>query len=118
MKTWSKKVAWKLPCFAAVVVTDMASCPPAAMRYGHEASGDTMAELMLRSVLKHLSRLSVDASKSRTQPSPLRTRETRKAPSSEARRSAWEGSVSSKAARSRRGGVERLGLCEDLASVV
>ena len=55
-----------LPCFDEVVVTDMASCPPPAIMYGQLASGDKHAELSGLSESKHLSRLSVLASKRRT----------------------------------------------------
>ena len=55
-----------LPCFDEVVVTDMASCPPPVIMYGQLASGDKHAELSGLSESKHLSRLSVLASKRRT----------------------------------------------------
>merc|ERR1712070_766877 len=64
--TWSKKTDSKWPCLAEVVVTDMASCPPPAMRYGHLGSGEMHAELSGRSESNFLMSDSVFGSKMRT----------------------------------------------------
>ena len=49
---WEGVVRSRGACCAAVVVTDMASCPPPAMRYGQWGSGEMAAELSGRSELK------------------------------------------------------------------